>query len=167
MLRCCSGFRTGLSRKPSVPDVWGLGTVLMKLSFGNSDFFPMVSTANLERHLRGSESKSRVNLSSSGSLLLPCSAGLAVARETIPSRSPMSTQMPIQTFSRNLAVSVCNEPGALRWSCDLCSLLFHQLEETCWVALLPRREAHICGYMVAHMDFPCIYELQQIFLFSF
>jgi len=39
MLRCCSGFRTVSSRKQPVPDLWDLGTVLVKLRFGTSDLF--------------------------------------------------------------------------------------------------------------------------------
>lgn len=39
MLRCCSGFRTVSYRKPSVPDLCNLGTLLVKLRFGNSELF--------------------------------------------------------------------------------------------------------------------------------
>lgn len=90
--------RTLSSRKLSVTDLCALRAILVKLRLDNSDFMPVESTENLQEHLRGNKKAKAVFL-----FLLhvpshhPAVWGLAIVWETIPSRSPMSAQMLIQT----------------------------------------------------------------------
>lgn len=86
--------RTLSSRKLSVTDLCALRAVLVKLRLDNSDFMPVESTENLQEHLRA---KAVFIFLLQVPSHHPAVWGLAIVWETIPSRSPMSAQMLIQT----------------------------------------------------------------------